>query len=169
MSEFRIKSTGEVVSQGELRRRNSNTSFPSVWNQNVFDFLGVDPILASPQPSNTDPLKTVRRNGVIEDSLGNWVENYEVVDMFADTTDLEGNTTTKAQHESAFLATRLANQWTNIRATRDNILKESDWMVIRATETDTTLDTEWATYRQALRDITEEADPFDITWPVKPE
>jgi len=25
--------------------------------------------------------------------------------------------------------------------------------------------TAWATYRQALRDITTQADPFNITWP----
>ena len=29
--------------------------------------------------------------------------------------------------------------------------------------------TDWTTYRQALRDITEQADPFDITWPTKPD
>jgi len=26
----------------------------------------------------------------------------------------------------------------------------------------------WATYRQALRDITAQKDPLNITWPVKP-
>ena len=165
---FRIRTTGEVVSQGELRRRHSNTSFPAIWDQDVCDFLGVDPIFAAPQPTNTDPVKTIRQNGVIEDANGNWIENWEVVDMFADTT-VDGVTTTKAEHEAAFLAQRAATQWTNIRSTRDNLLKETDWMTIRAADTGVALSTEWAEYRQALRDITEQTDPFDITWPVKPE
>jgi hypothetical protein len=27
----------------------------------------------------------------------------------------------------------------------------------------------WAIYRQALRDITNQADPFNITWPTPPQ
>lgn len=169
MSNFRIRSTGEVVSQGELRRRNSNTSFPAVWGESVFEFLGVDPIFAAPQPTNTDPLKTVRQNGVVEDANGNWVENWEVVDMFADTTDEEGNVTTKAENEAAYLAQRAATQWTSVRSTRDQRLKDTDWVTIRAADTGVAVSAEWAEYRQALRDITEQADPFNITWPVKPE
>ena len=167
MANFRIRETGEVVSQGELRRRHWNTSFPAVWNQDVFEHIGIDPIFAAPQPTNTDPLKTVRQNGVVQDSNGKWVDNYEIVDMFADTTD-EGVTTTKAQHEEAFMAARNATQWTAIRSDRDNRLKDTDWVSIRAADTATPMSAEWAAYRQALRDITTQSDPFSITWPIKP-
>ena len=167
MANFRIRETGEVVSQGELRRRHWNTSFPAVWNQDVFEHIGIDPIFAAPQPTNTDPLKTVRQNGVVQDSNGKWVDNYEIVDMFADTTD-EGVTTTKAQHEEAFMAARNATQWTTIRSDRDNRLKDTDWVSIRAADTATPMSAEWASYRQALRDITTQSDPFSITWPIKP-
>ena len=167
MANFRIRETGEVVSQGELRRRHWNTSFPAVWNQDVFEHIGIDPIFAAPQPTNTDPLKTVRQNGVVQDSNGKWVDNYEIVDMFADTTD-EGVTTTKAQHEEAFMAARNATQWTAIRSDRDNRLKDTDWVSIRAADTATPMSAEWASYRQALRDITTQTDPFSITWPTKP-
>ena len=167
MANFRIRETGEVVSQGELRRRHWNTSFPAVWNQDVFEHIGIDPIFAAPQPTNTDPLKTVRQNGVVQDSNGKWVDNYEIVDMFADTTD-EGVTTTKAQHEEAFMAARSATQWTAIRSERDRRLNETDWVSIRAADTATPMSAEWAAYRQALRDITTQSDPFSITWPIKP-
>tara|TARA_R110000868_G_scaffold409392_1_gene694782 strand:- start:90 stop:593 length:504 start_codon:yes stop_codon:yes gene_type:complete len=167
MSNFRIRETGEVVSQGELRRRHWNTSFPSVWDQGVFEHIGIDPIFVSPQPENTDPLKTVRQNGVVQDSNGNWVENWEVVDMFADTT-VEGVTTTKAQHEETYITARNATQWTAIRSDRDTRLKETDWVSIRAADTATPMSAEWAAYRQALRDITTQTDPFSITWPTKP-
>lgn len=167
MANFRIRETGEVVSQGELRRRHWNTSFPAVWNQDVFEHIGIDPVFAAPQPTNTDPLKTVRQNGVVQDGNGKWVDNYEIVDMFADTT-VEGVTTTKAQHEEAFMAARNATQWIAIRSDRDNRLKETDWVSIRAADTATPMSAEWAAYRQALRDITTQTDPFSITWPIKP-
>ncbi len=168
MANFRIRETGEVVSQGELRRRHWNTSFPAVWDQDVFEHIGIDPVFAAPQPTNTDPLKTVRQNGVVQNSNGNWVDNYEIVDIFADTT-VEGVTTTKAQHEEAFMAARNATQWTAIRSDRDNRLKETDWVSIRAADTATPMSAEWAAYRQALRDITTQTDPFSITWPIKPQ
>ena len=167
MANFRIRETGEVVSQGELRRRHWNTSFPAVWNQDVFEHIGIDPIFAAPQPTNTDPLKTVRQNGVVQDGNGKWVDNYEIVDMFADTTD-EGVTTTKAQHEEAFMAARSATQWTAIRSERDRRLNETDWVSIRAADTAAPMSAEWSAYRQALRDITTQSDPFSITWPIKP-
>ena len=167
MANFRIRETGEVVSQGELRRRHWNTSFPAVWNQDVFEHIGIDPIFAAPQPTNTDPLKTVRQNGVVQDGNGKWIDNYEIGDLFADTT-VEGVTTTKAQHEEAFMAARNATQWTAIRSDRDNRLKDTDWVSIRAADTATPMSAEWAAYRQALRDITTQSDPFSITWPTKP-
>lgn len=38
----------------------------------------------------------------------------------------------------------------------------SDWTQLANAPVDKTA---WAVYRQALRDITEQADPFNITWP----
>ena len=168
MSQYRIRETGQVLSQGEVRRLHWNTSFPAVWDSSVCEFIGIDPVLQAPQPTNTDPLKTIRLNGVVQDSLGNWVQNWEVVDLFADTT-VEGVTTTKAQHEETFMARRNTDQWTQVRLQRDSLLKDTDWLSIRAADTVTPMPTEWSTYRQALRDVTEQSDPFNIVWPTKPE
>lgn len=55
-------------------------------------------------------------------------------------------------------------QWGEVRVQRDNLLKDTDWRA----SSDLTLSNEWKTYRQALRDITTQSDPFNITWPSTP-
>ena len=61
-----------------------------------------------------------------------------------------------------------AQAWTDVRAERDTLLAASDWTVTRAVETGSSIPTAWSTYRQALRDITEQEDPFNIDWPTPP-
>lgn len=58
-------------------------------------------------------------------------------------------------------------EWPLVRAERDRRLLASDWTQLP----DVPLATKeaWATYRQALRDITEQADPFNIVWPTLPQ
>ena len=64
----------------------------------------------------------------------------------------------------------LNTEWRVVRIERNKRLKASDW-------TDTAsaperlgqeLYNQWQTYRQALRDVTNQSDPFDITWPTPP-
>lgn len=55
-------------------------------------------------------------------------------------------------------------QWQEIRSIRDQLLNQTDWRA----SSDLTLADTWKTYRQALRDITTQSDPFNITWPTKP-
>jgi hypothetical protein len=61
-----------------------------------------------------------------------------------------------------------AQAWADVRAQREPLLAASDWMSIRAFDTGTPVPTAWATYRQALRDITAQADPFNVSWPTPP-
>jgi hypothetical protein len=53
-----------------------------------------------------------------------------------------------------------------IRIKRDELLAASDWTQLP----DVQLSTKeaWAAYRQALRDVTNQPDPFNITWPEPP-
>lgn len=51
---------------------------------------------------------------------------------------------------------------------RMKLLTASDWVTTRAVETGTPASAEWLAYRQALRDITLQADPWAIVWPVMP-
>lgn len=165
--EYRIQSTGEVKTQGEVRRMHSNTSLPRVWDANVCSALGIDPVLEAPKPEVTGYTQAIR-NGATQDANGNWVQAWSVVDMFADTTE-DGVTTTKAEHEAAYQADLDAKAAESVRTQRDAKLAESDWMVIKSSETGIALAAEWATYRQALRDITaQDGFPSEITWPTEP-
>ncbi len=160
--EYRIQSTGEVKTQGEVRRMHSNTSLPRVWDANVCSALGIDPVLAAPKPEVTGYTQ-VGRNGAVQDANGNWVEAYTETDMFADTTE-DGVTTTKAEHETAYQARLDADAASSVRSTRDAKLAETDWTAL----TDVTMAAEMTTYRQALRDITDHANfPHlqDSDWP----
>jgi len=101
--EYRIQSTGEVKTQGEVRRMHSNTSLPRVWDANVCLALGIDPVLEAPKPEVTGYTQAIR-NGATQDANGNWVQAWTVVDMFSDYTDDEGVTHTKAEQEAAYQA-----------------------------------------------------------------
>jgi hypothetical protein len=58
-------------------------------------------------------------------------------------------------------------QWDSIRKFRKSALERSDWTQI--TDYDLGADrAAWATYRQALRDLADAPNPFDITWPQPP-
>lgn len=162
--EFRVRSSGELKSQGEIRKLNPNVSLPKVWNSNVYDTLGIDPVLETPKPDTTGDYKVVVRDGAEQDANNNWVQAWVERDMFSDTTE-DGVTTTKAEHEAAYQARLDAEAAANVRSQRDQKLKDTDWMGL----SDVTMSTDWATYRQALRDIpSQEGFPNTITWPNEP-
>jgi hypothetical protein len=63
------------------------------------------------------------------------------------------------------LQSKVDSQWNAIRSQRNQMLKDSDWTQVADVPVDKAL---WATYRQELRDITKQADPFNIVWPKAP-
>ena len=162
--EFRVRSSGELKTQGEIRKLNPNVSLPKVWNSNVYDTLGIDPVLETPKPDTTGDYKVVVRNGVEQDANNNWVQAWVERDMFSDTTE-DGVTTTKAEHEAAYQARLDTEAAERVRSERDQKLKDTDWMGM----SDVTMSADWATYRQALRDVPSQAGfPNTITWPDEP-
>jgi len=60
------------------------------------------------------------------------------------------------------LKARIDTQWAAIRTQRNQMLKDTDWTQVADAPVDNLT---WAIYRQELRDITTQADPFNITWP----
>lgn len=98
MSEYRIRSTGEVKTQGQIRSDHPNTSLPKVWTEATCDGLGIDPVFPSPQPAPSGDYKVVVRDGVEQDDNGNWVYAWTERDMFTEyteeVTDEDGVTTT---------------------------------------------------------------------------
>jgi hypothetical protein len=165
MGEYRNRTTGVVMTQGQVRAANPNMSLPRVWKAATLDALNIDAVLRSPAATTTAYQNSVR-DGVEQDSNGNWVEKYVARDMFADTTE-DGVTTTKAEHETAYQATLDAAEAERNRTKRDGLLAETDYFAL----TDVTMDAPMTTYRQALRDITAHAnwpDLADDDWPTKP-
>jgi hypothetical protein len=165
MSEYRERTTGEVKTQGQWRAAFPNMSLPKVWTSNVCDAMNIDPVLASPAATTGDYQISVR-DGVEQNSNGDWVERYVARDMFADTTE-DGVTTTKAEHEAAYQATLDANTAAGHRTTRDAKLAETDFYAL----SDVTMSDAMTTYRQALRDLPDHSNwpnLEDADWPTKP-
>jgi hypothetical protein len=63
------------------------------------------------------------------------------------------------------LQARVDTQWHAIRSQRNQMLKDSDWTQLSDSPVDKQT---WVTYRQELRDITKQADPFNVIWPTEP-
>ena len=57
-------------------------------------------------------------------------------------------------------------EWPLVQAERNRLLQYTDWTQLPDVPVATK--EAWATYRQALRDITEQPDPFNIVWPTPP-
>ena len=58
--------------------------------------------------------------------------------------------------------------WDSIRATRDQILRDTDWTMTTGATVD---QSQWAAYRQVIRDIPQtykDKTPADVVWPTQP-
>jgi len=160
MSNYRVRESGDIKSQGEIRKLHPNTSIPKVWDSNVCDALEIDPIVVSRAPTASGPYKAVVRNGVAEDENGKWVEAWVEQDMFAATDDA-----TKEEQEVAYQAGLDATEAERGRWTRTEKLVATDFHAL----SDTDMSAEMTTYRQALRDVPQqEGFPNEIDWPVEP-
>jgi len=155
---YRIRESGEVKTQGEIRRLNPSTSFPRVWNTDTCDFIGIDPVLVSPKPEVTN-LQQVLADGVAQDALSNWVEKWIIADKF-EANELH----TKAEQESVFLQGLEDTAFESLRTERNKLLSATDWTA----SSDVTMTAEMTAYRQALRDLPSTVDINNIIYPEKP-
>lgn len=137
--EIRIKETGAVVFDSELRDLYPNTSGPL---DDLFDV-----VFEGPQAQPTR-YQVAFRDGV-EEIEGKWYTKYSVSDMGAEA-----------------IAATDAEQAAAVRTDRNKRLADSDWTQLADTPV---TGTAWATYRQALRNVTAQAGfPWEITWPDAP-
>lgn len=145
---YRVKSTGEIKSQGEVRSMYPNTSFPSQWTPALVEELGLDPVFESPTPTTTR-YQTAFKDGVEQDAQGRWLWKWTVSEM-----------------DDEAKAAKDAEAAKSVRADRDKRLAECDWTQLSDSQVDKAV---WATYRQELRDVPAQTGfPYDITWPSKP-
>ena len=165
MTDYRIRESGELKSQGEIRAMHKNTSFPKVWGENVHEAIGIDPILLTPKPESAEAYKHYTRNGAEQDANGNWVQAWTEGNMFSKRTDADGVVHTKAQQETAYQAKLDATAAEGVRRDRDSRLAVTDFHGL----TDTVMSEAMTEYRQALRDVPEQAGfPHEVTWPDSP-
>lgn len=144
MPDFRIRASGEVVT--DLARAFPNVSIPMFPSPEDLDALGVDPILEGPQPQLTR-YQSALRSGP-DEFEGRWFWVYNVVDWADDA-----------------IAAATEQQWKSVRDERNRKLYASDWTQLPDAPVDASV---WAAYRQALRDVTNQSDPYAITWPEVP-
>jgi len=145
MPDFRIRETGEVISDSEFRLRHKHTSFPRIIDEPLQEEFGIDQIFDGPQNQGPPPYSYTYRDG-IEEIDGRWYTKYTIGERDREEIDNQ--------------------QAKSIRNQRNNLIKESDWRAV----SDRKLEPEWKEYRQALRDISkQEGFPHDVKWPVDPD
>lgn len=164
--EIRLRSTGQVMLEDELRRWAKDNNGPS-WDRTtdeVLEALGADVVFEGPQATPQNHYQFSMRQGV-EQIEGKWYTKYILGPIFTDNEDA-----TAAEQEAAYKAQKDAAQAESVRNQRDQLLKDTDWRVIKALESNIPQDFDWAAYRQALRDIPTQAGfPWEVQWPSAPE
>ena len=131
-----------------LRTSHPNVSFPA--NANLTNELLAEwgMYVVTPTPMPNDYTKNITEGTpVLTDGIyyQNWIQ------------------TNASQSEIDY---RIENQWFIIREIRNQLLTECDWTQL--SDIPTEIKNLWSSYRQDLRDITNQTNPFNIIWPVKP-
>jgi len=161
---------GQVMYEAEFRAYTKANGGPS-WETTtteVLEALGADVVFEGAQATGGTVYQYSQASGV-EQIDGKWYTKYILGPVFTDTT-VEGVTTTAAEHETAYKATKDAEQAKSVRQSRDDKLKETDWIVIKNLESNANIPGVWEVYRQALRDVPNQSGfPWTITWPVEPQ
>jgi hypothetical protein len=161
--EVRIRSTGAVMLEDQLRRWLHETGGPSydTLTPEVMEAIGADPVFEGPQATGGTVYQYSMRQGVEQQSDGKWYSKYVLGPIFTDSEEA-----TAAQQEAAYKAQKDAEQAASVRAARNSKLAECDWTQLADSTADKPA---WATYRQALRDVTSQTGfPWNVTWPVEP-
>lgn len=140
------KITERPIDVIDLRKKHPNTSFPDDISKVDLTSYGVVTIKEVSKPSyNAQNQKLSEGEPVLDGET--WKQNWIVTSLTSDEINAKTN-----------------ELWESIRSTRDELLAECDWRA----SSDRTMSDEWKTYRQALRDITTQSDPFNITFPEIP-
>jgi len=135
----------------QLKMENKNISFPTNVSDSLLETFSVYKVELKDSGYDDDYTKDVLEiTPTLSGSV--YVQTYQISD--ADETTLN---------------TRKEIKWSEIRESRDVLLSDSDWTQFQDSPITGSKLTEWQTYRQSLRDITTQENPYNITWPTKPE
>ena len=135
----------------QLKMENKNISFPSDITNELLETFNVYPVELRDSGYDDDYTKDVTELTPIL-SGSTYIQTYQIAD--ADETTLNK---------------RKEIKWDEIRDNRNTLLSDSDWTQFQDSPITGSKLTEWQTYRQSLRDITTQENPYNISWPTKPE
>ena len=124
MSNYRVRETGGVHTQGEIRRMNANVSLPRVWKQATLDGLGIDPVLEGERPEAGEYEVVVK--DTVQQVEGNWTQTYKTAPMFSEYTDEEGNVIAVDQQIAEYEANKLARKRKSLSASNENLRLQLD-------------------------------------------
>ena len=129
-----------------LKIDNKNVTFPLELTEN--DLLSWDmyEIRQTPKPNNYTKIVSEETPILIE---GVYYQNWVITDA-----------------SQELINTRLETKWNEVRDIRNQLLLECDWTQL--SDIPTEIKSVWTEYRQNLRDISNQIDPFNIEWPIKP-
>jgi hypothetical protein len=160
--EIRIRATGQVMLEDELRRWARDNGGPS-WGQTtdeVLEALGADVVFEGPQATGGTVYQFSMRQGV-EQIDGKWFTKHVLGPVFVDNEEA-----TAAEQEAAYKAQKDAEQAKAVRDDRNKRLADCDWTQVADAPVDKAA---WAAHRQALRDVTaQEGFPWNVQWPEQP-
>ena len=123
---YRKRTDGSLSTKSQLKAENPNTSLPKTWTAATLEFLGVDPILASPKPPVGD-YEVATRDGV-EQVEGSWVEKWKVQPMFVEYTNDDDEVVTVEEQIAAYDAQQLQQKRQRMSATNENLRLQLDQM-----------------------------------------
>jgi hypothetical protein len=161
--EIRIRATGQVLLDHEWIKWVAKTYGKSVGplSPEAIEMFDSDPVFEGPQATGGTVYQYSMRQGVEQQSDGNWYTKYVLGPIFTDTAEA-----TAAEQEAAYKAMKDAEQAERVRADRNSKLADCDWTQLADSPVDKAA---WATYRQALRDVPTQAGfPWAINWPTQP-
>jgi hypothetical protein len=169
--QVRIRETGAVMFWNEFRdlllaQNPGELITVAPQTEEWLNAKGADVVFEGPQATGGTIYQFSMPDGV-EQVDGKWYTKYVLGPVFTDrpATDTEP-AKTAAEQEAEYKAIKDAEQAKNVRASRTQMLKDSDWTQIADSTADKAL---WAAYRQALRDVTSQAGfPWTIDWPEQP-
>jgi hypothetical protein len=102
-------------------------------------------------PPYYDPATQTREHGDAVLIDGVWTQNYIVSEL-----------------DPELAAANTEAQWAVVRTERNKLIANTDWTQLPDAPLTDAKAANWGSYRQALRDITNQSDPFNIEWPVPP-
>lgn len=117
---FRDRTSGNILTLDEVRFKHNNTSFPKQWTGETYDFAGVDDVIETDAPLDTE-YKVFVDDGV-RNVNGKWTQTWKEVDRFT------------GDELKLYEENKLKQKWSLIRSMRNEQLDDLDRVLTKHKE-----------------------------------